>query len=234
MSNIMDRLRTRVASAEPPQAAEVLKESVNQEDYDGSQLTGNYDVSVTNPTSEPVVIKQNLEAVPLTGFTLETLADELGKCLEKAMQQVCINSIDADIFGIFNQVGIVPKGFYLVEDSYINKKFFVLNNSNRSSEIFKSLSKALNSTSSELISFPYVVETKITLPLKFNEDRKEFELVSTTVKSLYLTPREITDLNYSFIKEVQFWAKDKTVEGSIDLLGLKVDREEWKAAPYRI
>jgi len=231
MPNIIERIKNRVTETQAPPATEVLEHHDAQPVQEGD---GEPVVIVSHPNVVPVVIKQNLEATPMIGFTMETLANELGKVLEKSMQQACISSIEAEALGVFSLAGIVPKGFTLAEDAQTGKKFYVLNNSNRTSEIFKSLVKALNSTSSETISFPYVVDVTLELPLKFIDDSKDYEVVSVTTKSLYLTPKEITELNYAFIREIQFWGRDATVDDSIDLLALKVDREEWKTAPYRV
>ncbi|MFF2798065.1 hypothetical protein [Lysinibacillus xylanilyticus] len=191
-------------------------------------------VTIVQQVIAPRTIKQNDPGVPAIGFTLEVLANELGVILEKALHRVGMSSVGAESFGMFSEMGIVPNGFELIEDTYTNRKFYVLINSNRSAEIFKPLVKALNSSSADVISFPYVVETTLQVPLRFLTKEQEFENQSIKVSSLYMTPQEINGLNFKFIKEIQFCGKSEAVDGSIDLLSLQIDREEWKAAPYRV
>ena len=230
MSNILQRIKSKMAEEKAPETSQRVGDGESELlDQDTLQPT-----PITHPNTEPVVIKKNLEATPMVGFTLETLSDELGKVLARAMHSACVSSIEAEALGVFYLAGVTPKGFTLVKDEYVGKDFYVLNNSDRSSEIFKLLVKALNSTSSERISFPYLVDTTLELNLRFIDDVKGYETTSITAKSLCFTPKEIKELNYAFIKEVQFWGKDDSVENSIDLLSFNVDREEWKAAPYRV
>lgn len=223
MVKLLDRIKANIASEEAPAVTQVFEKKNEPET-----------ITVVQPILEPKVIKQNNPGTPVMGFTLDILANELGVVLEKAMHRAGVNSVNADVFGIFNEFGIVPKGFTKISDEYSGRDFYVLKNSNRMTEIFKSLVKALNSSSSEVISFPYLVETSLELPLKYVSSKTEFEYKNIKTTGLYLTPKEIDGLNYKFITEIQFCERNKDVSDSVDLLTMKVDREEWKAAPYRI
>lgn len=223
MVNLLDRIKANILSEEAPKVTQVFEKK------DTPETT-----TIVQQVIEPKVIKQNNPGTPLMGFTLDTLATELGVVLEKAMHKAGVNSVNAEVFGIFNELEIVPKGFMRITDEYSEKDFYVLKNSNRMTEIFKSLVKALNSSSSEVISFPYLVETTLELPLKYVPNKSEFEYKTIKTTGMYLTPKEIDGLNYKFITEIQFCKKNEEVADSVDLLTMKVDREEWKAAPYRI
>lgn len=223
MVNLLDRIKANVAQTEPPKVTQVFEKKAEP-----------VTATVVQPVLEPKIIKQNNPGTPLMGFTLDTLATELGVVLEKAMHKAGVNSVNAEVFGIFNDLGIVPKGFNRLTDEYSEKDFYVLKNSNRMTELFKSLVKALNSSSSEVISFPYLVETTLELPLKYIASKSEFEYKEIKTVGLYVTPKEVDSLNYKFISEIQFSKRNPEIDGSVDLLVMKVDREEWKAAPYRV
>lgn len=223
MTSIMERIKTRVASEQPPAVTQVFE----------PREESNTPIVVQH-IPEPKVIKQNDPGTPLNGFTLSILATELGNVLEKAMQKAGVSSVNVEVFGLFADLGIVPKGYTRILDEYTGREFYVLKNANRMTEIFKPIVKALNSSNSETISFPYLVETALELPLKFIASEGEFEYRTVKTTGLYLTPKEIDSLNYKFIKEIQFYAKNEDVPDSVDLLAMKIDREEWKAAPYRI
>lgn len=222
MPSILDRMKTTLASTKAPEVTQVFERSDVVKD-----------TVVVQPLVEPKVIKRNEPGMPVAGFTLDTLALELGVVLEKAMQKAGVSSVNSEVFGIFSHLGIVPKGFTKIMDEYIGQEFYVLKNANRMTEIFKPLVKALNNSNAEVISFPYLVETTLELPYKFSATKGEFEYRSLTTVGLYLTPKEITSLNYKFIKEIQFHEKNSDVQNSVDLLVMKIDREEWRAAPYR-
>lgn len=223
MPSIIDRMKSQVQSTEAPPVTQVFNAQEAPKE-----------TTIVQSIIEPKVIKQNDPGTPLHGFTLQTLANELGVVLEKAMHKAGVNSVNTDVFGIFGSMGLTPKGFKLVQDPYTDKSFYVLKSSNRMTEVFKALVKALNASSAEVISFPYLVETVVTLPIKYIASSEEFEYDTIKIESLYLTPKEISELNYKFIKEIQFCEGNKEVAGSIDLIAMRIDRAEWKAAPYRI
>lgn len=233
MANVLQTLRERAKETPNPDVVKVSEpQTVHVTVEEESEEVKNI------PSVQAIIstktIKQNDPGVPVHGFTLEVLADEVGLVLEKAMHKSGVNSVSKETFGLFSQVGIVPRGFNLVEDPYTGKEFYVLRNSNRMTEIFKSLVRALGASNSSKISFPYLTESVLELPMSYNPAREDFEYQKLKVTSLYLTPDEISNLNYKFIKEIQFCETNPEVEGTIDLLVMEIDREEWQAAPYRV
>lgn len=226
MSDIISRMKAKISNEPAPTVAQVFETPKQQEEE--------VSLVVAQPVVEPKIIKQNSPGTPVMGFTLEILADELGVVIEKEMHKSGISSINAQVFGIFYEAGIVPKNFELITDEFIGIDFYVLKTANRMTEIYKTLVKALNSSSSELISFPYLVEHKITLPMRYDTTKNDFKTKELKVASLYLTPKEINNLNYKFITQIQYCPPNPDIEDSIDLIAMKIDREEWKAAPYRV
>lgn len=235
MSTVLERMKQKVASESSPEITQIFPKSETKEEKKGV-ATDNFS-PVNNEVQtivEPKLIKQNNPGVPVMGFTMSVLADELGTVLEKSMHRAGVSSITAESLGILNSLGLTPRGFDRVVDQFTGIEFLVLQNANRMTEIFKALVKALNTSSLDVISFPYLVETKLELPIVYNKDREDFEYATVNTKGMYLTDLEIDSLNYKFITEIQFSGKTEDQEGSIDLLVMKIDREEWKAAPYRI
>ena len=224
MSNILQRVKSRVNEEEAPIVTPVYKP--NYAPVESQEV-------VMQTVLEPTVIKQNNPGVPLHGFTLQVLANELGLLLEAAMHKANITSVSAEALGIFNMAGVTPKGFKRELDPYTDQVFYVLKTANRMSEVFKNIVSVLNKSNSEIISFPYLTESTLTLPVKYINSKEDFEHIEVKVKSLYLNRFEINALNYKFIKEIQFCKANPDIQGSIDLIAMKIDRAEWRAAPYR-
>ena len=232
MTNIFQRIKAMAVDQEKeeealrPKAVEVVKSNSDM---------------LSEPQAETIIqkvgvvktIKVNDPGKPLNGFTTKTLSDELGLVISQAMHKAGLSSIEAEVFGIFNTLGLVPKYFDKIEDEFTGRTFYILKNSNRMTSLTRSIYKAIGNTNSDVISFPYIINTAIELPHEYSVDRGDFIYNKVKVDSLYLTPKEIENLNYQFISKISFCERLPDEPESIDLISLNIDRVEWKAAPYR-
>lgn len=222
--NILTRVQRHIEGAESPPVTEIVQAEAFglSEPAEIKSIEENY--SVTS-------LKKNIAGTPATGFTMSIIADEFGLMLGSALHKAGVNSVSADVFGVFDTLGIIPKGFRVIEDKNINKKFFVLKDTNRSVDLYKQIITAINSTVSETVSFPYTVIKTVQLPIKYNASAEDYDFVPIKVNSLTLTKEEIESLNYTFITEIKFCKARE--EDSDDLISLCIDREEWRNTPFR-
>lgn len=228
MSNILTRFKKIMDTEEKPVNAAI-------------EVTTTQKNNVAELNSETLVqkvgtiktIKVNEPGKPLNGFTVSVLADELGLVISQAMHKAGISSVEESAFGVFAFMNVVPKYFNLIEDEFTNKRFYILKDANRMTSITRAIYKAVGNTNSELISFPYITKTSIELPVDFVTENADFSYKSVVVESLYLTPKEIDSLNYQFIKTINFCERLEGDPTSVDLISMQIDREQWKAAPYR-
>lgn len=222
--SILDRVRQTIQGASSPEATQIVTST------DEDQVT-QAEVKAVDENYQVTSLKKNTAGSPITGFSMSVLADELGSILSNALHKAGINSVSAETLGIFNVLGIVPKGFRLVEDKNIDRKFFIMRGTNRGVDIYKQIIKAVNATISETVSFPYVVTKTLQLPVKYNNGKQDFDYAPVTVESLTLTREEIESLNYTFITEIKFYKARE--DNDVDLISLCIDREEWKSTPFR-
>jgi hypothetical protein len=221
---ILARVRQTVEGAKAPDATQIVTSASEDQasQTEVKPLDENYQVTS---------LKKNTAGTPITGFSMSVLADELGAILSNALHKAGVNSVKAETLGIFDMLGIVPKGFRAIEDKNVGCKFFVLKGTNRGVDIYKQIIKAVNATISETVSFPYIITKTLQLPVKYNNGKQDFDYAPVTVESLTLTREEIESLNYTFITEIKF---HKAREASdVDLISLCIDREEWKSTPFR-
>lgn len=221
---ILARVRQVVEGAKVPDATQVVTPA------DEGQAA-QPEVKSVEENYQVTSLKKNTAGTPITGFSMGVLADELGALLSNALHKAGVNSVNAETLGIFDVLGIVPKGFRVVEDGNIGRKFFVLKNTNRGVDIYKQIIKAVNATISETVSFPYLVTKTLQLPVKYNNSKQDFDYAPVTVESLTLTREEIESLNYTFITEIKFYKAREA--NDVDLISLCIDREEWKSTPFR-
>ena len=232
MANIFQRIKSMAIEQEKeeeavkPKAIEVIKSNPDMPNEPQSE-------TVIQKVGAVKTIKVNDPGKPVNGFTTKTLSDEMGLVISQAMHKAGLSSIQAEVFGVFNTLGLVPKYFDKIEDEFTGKEFYILKNSNRMTSLTRSIYKAIGNTNSDVISFPYIINTSIELPHEYSVERGDFIYNSVKVDSLYLTPKEIQNLNYQFISKINFCEKLPDDPESIDLISLNIDRAEWKAAPYR-
>lgn len=226
MSSIIEKFKEEIDTEKSNSNFNIDKKTVQPENHET--------VSKSDLKTDHIIIKNNTNVVPIHGYTMASFANELGIILETAMHKAGVSSITTDCFGIFNELNLTPKVFKRYVDVYTGKEFFLLKSSNRMTEVFSPIIKALNTTNSDMISFPYLVESKIKLPIRYLQSDSSYEDKDLLITSLFLTPKEIDNLNYAFIKTILFRGKEKGEQSSKDLLTIEVDREIWKTAPYKV
>ena len=102
MTSILTRLK-KVKEEEEKKEKLVIAQVFDEKDSE--QEPEKKQEVVAQQIVQAKVIKQNNPGTPTMGFTLDVLGKQFGLAMEKAMHIAGITSVNAETFGIFDQVG---------------------------------------------------------------------------------------------------------------------------------